>query len=216
MNTRVWAAGVIVAMVSIGGCSRTPAEIDARFESSDNPDIFGTLIDDRGDFEFNRDPETGNIQRVVADDGTIIPPTDGQDFSISRDDGSSIELEPSGADDVLVVVRGDQVFDDVDIVVDRDAVGDLGGVIRENSGLALASCADNQEFVDGACDLTASLDVPAIAQSIATNIGQRGEVDPAPSAAMVEALLNRYLIVLVDCCLAWDEYRDGGGDACTE
>ncbi len=216
MRMRIVSTGVIAAMVVIGGCSRTPAEIDARFEASENPDIFGTLIDDRGNFEFNRNPETGNIQQVVADDGTITPPTDGQDFSIARDDGSSIQLEPSGADDVLVVVRGDAVFDNVDIVVDRDAVGDLGGVIRENSGVALASCEDNQDFVDGACDLTASLDVAAIAQSIADDIVARGEVDPAPTGAMVKGLLDRHLIVLVNCCLAWDEYRDGGGDACSE
>jgi hypothetical protein len=200
------AAGVICVVVA--GCMR---EFAATFQSSADANTFGTLFDDRGDFTFTRNSETGDLIRAEADAGTIILPTGEQDFGVQRSDGASIELQPAEAEDVLIVVRGDAEFDDIDLTVSRTALGDLANVVRMPAG-ADEFCAGNQDFLDGACDLTNSLDLAAIVVSITADLQMR--MENAPTADQVAALLGRYLGIVSDCCLGWAEYRDNGGDAC--
>ena len=75
----------LLPVLAVGGCG--PIPIDASFQPNADENILGTLVDDRGSFTFNLNPDTGNIQRIDADNGTITPPTDGQDLSVARDTG---------------------------------------------------------------------------------------------------------------------------------
>lgn len=204
-------AVVVVALIvsSAGGCVQT---FDARFDPSSDGLVFGTLIDDRGSFEFIRDPETGNLQRAEANNGTITFPTDGQDFAVSRDTGGSLTLQPEGNADVLVVVRGDPVLGDVEFQVARESLGELGDVVREAAGTTEDLCGGNQDFLDAACVPINSIDVDELVDMIRADLLERGS-DPPPESAF-RATINRYLSVPIDCCLAWDEFRSNNGDAC--
>lgn len=190
--------------------------IDATFEQSTDENIFGTLIDDRGTFEFNRNPETGNLARVDADNDTIILPTDGQDLRIERDDGSSIEIRPEGASDVLVVLRNDPTAGSVDLQVDRMSLGDLEPLVRPNEDAArfaeqLATCEDNEAFVDTACEVINNADLNEAAMLIADDLAS--QMENAPPQVVVLAILSRSLEPAVRCCLAWEEFR-ASGSAC--
>ena len=101
----------LLPVLLVGGCG--PIPFDAGFQSSADENILGTLVDDRGSFTFNLNPDTGNIQGIDADNGTITPPTDGQDLSIARDTGGNLTVSPEGASDVIVVVRGDPIVGDL-------------------------------------------------------------------------------------------------------
>ncbi len=206
-------AGVL-PLLGIGGCG--PLPFDAFFDSSSDENIFGTLVDDRGSFEFNLSPITGNIQRIEADNATIIPPTDGQDLSVNRIDGGSLTVSPEGASDVIVAIRDDPTVGDLDLQVDRAALGmHLGGLVREASRAIfqdIATCVDNQNFLDGACAAATAIDVDEIVSLISADLESRGT--QPPDATVMRALLVFYLEPFLDCCLAWDEYRSGGGDAC--
>ena len=95
----------LLPVLAVGGCG--PIPFDAGFQPSADENILGTLVDDRGSFTFNLNPDTGNIQSIDADNGTITPPTDGQDLSIARDTGGSLKVSPEGASDVIVEIFGD-------------------------------------------------------------------------------------------------------------
>lgn len=206
-------AGVL-PVLGIGGCG--PIPFDAIFNSSTDANIFGTLVDDRGSFEFILSPVTGNIQRVEADNATITPPTDGQDLSVDRIDGGSLTVSPEGASDVIVAIRNDPTVGDLDLQVDRTALNGLAPLVRANARAILqdlATCTDNQTFLDGACAAAIAVDVDEIVTLITADLESRGE--QPPDAAAMKALLVFYLEPFLDCCLAWDEYRSGGGDACS-
>ncbi|MCH8965311.1 MAG: hypothetical protein IIB58_10145, partial [Planctomycetes bacterium] len=85
----------LLPVLAVGGCG--PSPFDAGFHPSDDENVLGTLVDDRGSFTFILNPETGNIQRIDAENGTITPPTDGQELSIARDTGGSVTISPEGA-----------------------------------------------------------------------------------------------------------------------
>ncbi len=205
----------VVAAVSLflgaGGCG--PIPIDASFQPSADENILGTLIDDRGSFEFNLNPVTGNIQRIDADNGTITPPTDGQDLSVARDTGGSVTVSPEGASDVIIAVRGDPTFSDRDLQVDRTSLAGLAPLVRANAQNT-ATCEDNQNFLDGACTAANAIDLDEIVNLIRADLESRGQT--VPLAQGMRALLAFYLEPFLDCCLAWDEYRSGGGDACAQ
>ncbi len=199
-------------VLAVGGCS--PIPFDADFSPSADENVLGTLVDDRGSFTFNLNPDTGNVQRIDADNGTITPPTDGQDLSVARDTGGSITVSPEGASDVIVAVRGDPtVGEDIVLTVARDALGGLAPLVRANAQ-ATATCADNQEFLDTACSAANAIDIDEVVSLIRADLESRGQ--EAPAAVALRALLVFYLEPFLDCCLAWDEYRSGGGDACAE
>ncbi len=200
-----------VPVLVVGGCG--PIPFDAGFSPSADENILGTLVDDRGSFTFNLNPDTGNVQRIDADNGTITPPTDGQDLSIARDTGGSLTVSPEGASDVIVAVRGDPIIGDLDLQVDRTSLGGLAPLVRANAQNT-ATCADNQEFLDGACTVANAIDVDEIVSLIRADLESREQ--EAPAAEGLRALLVFYLEPFLDCCLAWDEYRSGGGDACAE
>lgn len=200
-----------VPVLAVGGCS--DIVIDADFTASADENVLGTLVDDRGSFTFNLNPDTGNIQRIDADNGTITPPTDGQDLSIARDTGGSVTVSPEGASDVIIAVRGDPIVGDLDLQVDRTSLDGLAPLVRANAQNT-ATCADNQVFLDGACTAANAIDIDEMVTLIRADLESRGQ-DP-PAAAVMEALLEFYLEPLIDCCLAWDEFRDGGGTVCTE
>jgi hypothetical protein len=191
----------VLALTTMAGNCQSPA----RFEPGTDDSVFGTLIDDRGNFEFNRD-DAGNIVRVDATGGVINLADATQDLLIERDDGSSIELEPSGESDVLIVVRGDPTVEDIDLLVSRDSLGDnLGALVRSNSGAA-GLCAQNRDSLDGGCGVILGVDLPTVVADVRADLMQRGE-DP-PSAELLTEVLLRYLILPVDCCLAWEELRE--------
>ncbi len=200
-----------VPVLAVGGCS--PIPIDAAFSASADENIMGTLVDDRGSFTFNLNPDTGNVQRIDADNGTITPPTDGQDLSIARDTGGSLTVSPEGASEVIVAVRGDPIIGDLDLQVDRTSLGGLAPLVRANAQ-STATCADNQNFLDGACTAANAIDVDEIVSLIRADLESRGQ--EAPPAELLRVRLVFYLEPFLDCCLAWDEYRSGGGDACSE
>ena len=202
-------AFVSASVLAVGGCG--PIAIDAAFSASADENILGTLTDDRGSFTFNLNPDTGNIQRVDADNGTITPPTDGQDLSIARNTGGSLTVSPEGASDVIVAVRGDPIIGDLDLQVERISLGGLAPLVRANAQ-ATATCADNQNFLDGACAATNAIDIDEVVSLIRADLESRGQ--DVPTAEPFRALLVFYLEPFLDCCLAWDEYRSGGGDAC--
>ena len=197
--------------MGVAGCG--PIPIDATFQPSTDENILGTLIDDLGSFEFNLNPVTGNIQRIDADNGTITPPTDGQDFSVARDTGGSVTLSPEGAADVIIAVRGDPTVGDLILRVDRVSLNGLAPLVRANAQNT-ATCADNQNFLDGACTAANGIDIDEIVTLIRADLESRGQ--DVPSADGMRALLVFYLEPFLDCCLAWEEYRSGGGDACAE
>ncbi len=205
-------AGLVGLMgMTTGGCG--PTVLSAAFQESSDPNIFGTLIDDRGTFEFNLNPKTGNLERVDADDGTIFFPTDGQEFSVARPDGSSVTTTPDGDNEVIIAVRGDPLVGSTDLRVDRESLGGISDLIpNARVSRQLATCEENQNLLDTACSVVTQLDLSAISQLIQADLERRG--GPSLPAASIELLLTRYLSVVVDCCLAWQEYRDGGGDAC--
>jgi hypothetical protein len=202
---------VVLALVwASSGCG---GEFDATFEPGDAAGVFGTLIDDRGEFEFLRNPDTGNIQSVESEEGTLFPPTDGQDLSVERATGGSVTLSPVGENDVLVAVRNDEVIGSTDLSVPRSALGGLGELVPpEAPRLALqddAICMSNQGFVDAACSVSLDLD------EIADGIHDALPAEAAPPTLIIRALLGRYLdSIVIDCCLAWNEFRDNEGDAC--
>ncbi len=200
-----------VPVLAVGGCG--PIPIDASFQANADENIFGTLVDDRGSFTFNLNPDTGNVQRIDADNGTITPPTDGQDLSIARDIGGSVTFSPEGASDVIIALRGIPSVDDLDLQVDRTSLGGLAPLVRANAQ-STATCTENQEFLDGACTAANAIDVDEIVSLIRADLESRGQ--EAPVAEGLRALLVFYLEPFLDCCLAWDEYRTGGGDACSE
>ena len=205
-------SGIFLACC-VAGCG----EFDARFEDSSDGNTFGTLIDDRGNFTFVRDPDSGEVIRADANNVTITFPTAGQDFGVERDDGGSVEISPTGENDVLIAVRGDPTVGDLDLQVSRDALGALAGVVRENAATkrmcwqADETCDANQAFLDGACDVVNGADVNAIAEMIQADLEAGGEVSFSVSA--ISNLLSFYLELPVDCCLAWGEFRNAG-DAC--
>ena len=201
----------LLPVLLVGGCG--PIPFDAGFQPSADENILGTLVDDRGSFTFNLNPDTGNIQRIDADNGTITPPTDGQDLSIARDTGGSLTVSPEGASDVIVVVRGDPIVGDLDLQVDRTSLSGLAPLVRANAQ-ATATCADNQGFLDDTCTTANAIDVDEIVSLIRADLESRGQDVPASDA--FRALLVFYLEPFLDCCLAWVEYRNGGGDACSE
>ncbi len=201
----------LLPVLAGGGCG--PIPFDASFSPSADENTLGTLIDDRGSFTFVLNPDTGNVQRVDADNGTITPPTDGQDLSVARDTGGSLTVTPEGASEVIVAVRGDPIVGDLDLQVDRVSLGGLAPLVRANAQ-ATATCADNQEFLDGACTVANAIDLDEIVTLIRADLELRGQ-DP-PTAEALRARLVFYLEPFLDCCLAWDEYRTGGGDACAE
>ena len=198
----------LLPVLAVGGCG-----IDASFQPSADEDTLGTLVDDRGSFTFNLNPDTGNVQRIDADNGTITPPTDGQDLSVARDTGGSLTVSPEGASDVIIAVRGDPTVGDLDLRVDRTSLGGLAPLVRTNAQ-STATCEDNQNFLDDTCYVVNALDVDEIVSLIRADLESRGE--EVPAAIGLRAVLVFYLDPLVDCCLAWDEFRLGGGDACTE
>ena len=198
----------LLPVLAVGGCG-----IDASFQPSADEDTLGTLVDDRGSFTFNLNPDTGNVQRIDADNGTITPPTDGQDLSIARDTGGSLTVSPEGASDVIVAVRGDPIIGDLDLQVDRTSLGGLAPLVRANAQNT-ATCADNQEFLDGACTVANAIDVDEIVSLIRADLESRGQEGLV--AELLRSRLVFYLGPLLDCCLAWDEYRSSGGDACAE
>ena len=203
------------AMLSnIGGCG--PVPFDAFFEQSSDENIFGTLVDDRGSFEFNLNPVTGNIQRIDADNGTITPPTDGQDLSVDRIDGGSLTVSPEGASDVIVAIRGDATFGDLDVQVARDSLDGLAPLVRANARAILqerATCEDNQEFLKGVCSAAGAIDVDEIVTLVREDL--EGQGSEPPPAAVLRTLLVFYLEPFLDCCLAWEEFRNAGGEACS-
>ena len=201
----------LLPVLAVGGCS--PIPFDAGFQPSADENVLGTLVDDRGSFTFNLNPETGNIQRIDADNGTITPPTDGQDLSIARNTGGSLTVSPEGASDVIVAVRGDPIVGDLDLQVDRTSLSGLAPLVRANAQ-ATATCADNQGFLDDTCTTANAIDVDEIVSLIRADLESRGQDVPASDA--FRALLVFYLEPFLDCCLAWVEYRNGGGDACAE
>ncbi len=201
----------LLPVLAVGGCGPTP--FDAGFQPSPDENILGTLVDDRGSFTFNLNPVTGNIERIDADNGTITPPTDGQDLSIARDTGGSVKVSPTGASDVIIAVRGDPIIDDLDLQVDRTSLGGLAPLVRANAQNT-ATCAENQDFLDGVCTAANAIDVDEIVSLIRADLESRGR--EAPAAEGLRDLLVFYLEPLLDCCLAWDEFRAGGGTACTE
>ncbi|MCH8853312.1 MAG: hypothetical protein IID41_11780 [Planctomycetes bacterium] len=201
----------LLPVLAVGGCS--PIPFDASFRPSADENVLGTLVDDRGSFTFNLNPETGNIQRIDADNGTITPPTDGQDLSIARDTAGKLTVTPEGASEVIVVVRGDPIVGDLELQVDRTSLGGLAPLVRANAQNT-ASCADNQEFLDDVCLVTNAIDVDEIVSLIRADLELRGQ--EVPAAEGLRDLLVFYLEPLLDCCLAWDEFREGGGTACTE
>ncbi len=204
-------AFAILPVLGAGGCS--PIPFDAGFSPSADDNVMGTLVDDRGSFTFILNPETGNIQRIDADNGTITPPTDGQDLSVARDTGGSLTVSPEGASDVIVAVRGDPIVGDLDLQVDRTSLSGLAPLVRANAQ-ATATCADNQGFLDDTCTTANAIDVDEIVSLIRADLESRGQDVPASDA--FRALLVFYLEPFLDCCLAWVEYRNGGGDACAE
>ena len=201
----------LLPVLAVGGCG--PIPFDAGFQPSADENILGTLVDDRGSFTFNLNPDTGNIQSIDADNGTITPPTDGQDLSIARDTGGNLTVSPEGASDVIVVVRGDPIVGDLELQVDRVSLGGLAPLVRANAQ-ATATCADNQGFLDDTCTTANAIDVDEIVSLIRADLESRGQ--EAPAAEVLRSRLVFYLEPLLDCCLAWDEYRSGGGDACAE
>ncbi|MCZ6651785.1 MAG: hypothetical protein O7D91_02025 [Planctomycetota bacterium] len=201
----------LLPVLLVGGCG--PIPFDAGFQPSADDNVLGTLVDDRGSFTFNLNPDTGNIQSIDADNGTITPPTDGQDLSIARDTGGSLTVSPEGASDVIVAVRGDPIVGDLDLQVDRTSLSGLALLVRANAQ-ATATCADNQGFLDDTCTTANAIDVDEIVSLIRADLELRGQDVPASDA--FRALLVFYLEPFLDCCLAWDEYRSGGGDACAE
>ncbi len=201
----------LLPVLAVGGCGPTP--FDAGFQPSPNENILGTLVDDLGSFTFNLNPDTGNIQRIDADNGTITPPTDGQDLSVARETGGSLTVSPEGASDVIVAVRGDPIIGDLDLQVDRTSLGGLAPLVRANAQ-ATATCADNQNFLDTACTAANAIDIDEIVSLIRAELESRGQ--EAPAAEALRALLVFYLEPFLDCCLAWEEFRSGGGDACAE
>ena len=62
----------LLPVLLVGGCG--PIPFDAGFQPSADENILGTLVDDRGSFTFNLNPDTGNIQRIDADNG-LLPGT---------------------------------------------------------------------------------------------------------------------------------------------
>ena len=115
-------ACALLPVLGAGGCG--PIPFDASFSPSADDNVLGTLVDDRGSFTFNLNPETGNIQRIDADNGTITPPTDGQDLSVARDTGGMLMVSPEGASDVIVAIRNDPLIAE-DIVLTFTVVGYL-------------------------------------------------------------------------------------------
>ncbi len=201
-----------VPVLAVGGCGAIP--FDAGFQPSADENIMGTLVDDRGSFTFNLNPETGNIQRIDADNGTITPPTDGQDLSIARDTGGKLTISPEGASDVIVAIRDDPMIgEDIVLTVARDTLDGLEPLIRQNAQ-AKTTCAGVEAFLIEVCTQAREIDVAEIVSLVSADLESRGQ-DP-PAAAVMEALLEFYLAPFIDCCLAWDEFRDGGGTACTE
>ncbi len=201
-----------VPVLAVGGCG--PIPFDASFQPSPDENILGTLVDDRGSFTFNLNPDTGNIQRIDADNGTITPPTDGQDFSVDRVDGGSLTVSPEGASDVIVAIRNDPfIGEDIVLTVARETLDGLEPLVRQNTQ-AKSTCADVEAFLIGACVQAREIDVAEIVRRVSDDLESRGQ-DP-PVAAVMEALLEFYLEPFIDCCLAWDEFRDGGGTACAE
>jgi len=201
-----------VPVLVVGGCG--PIPFDAGFSPSADENVLGTLVDDRGSFTFNLNPDTGNVQRIDADNGTITPPTDGQDLSIARDTGGKLTISPEGASDVIVAIRDDPMIgEDIVLTVARDTLGGLAPLVRANAQ-ARATCTDNQDFLDGACTVANAIDVDEIVSLIRADLESREQ--EAPAAEGLRALLVFYLEPFLDCCLAWDEYRSGGGDACAE
>jgi hypothetical protein len=196
-------------VLTAGGCS--PIPFAAGFQPSADPNTLGTLIDDRGSFTFNLNPATGNIQNVDAVNGTITPPTDGQDLSVARDTGGNVTVSPDGASEVIVAVRGDPIVGDLDLRVDRTSLGGLAPLVRANAQ-TLATCAETQTFLDGACTAANAIDVDEIVTLIRADLESRGQ--SAPAAEGLRAILVFYLQPFLDCCLSWEEYRSGGGDAC--
>ena len=204
-------AFAFLPVLGAGGCS--PIPFDAGFSPSADDNVMGTLVDDRGSFTFNLNSETGNIQRIDADNGTITPPTDGQDLSVARDTGGSLTVSPEGASDVIVAVRGDPIIGDLDLQVDRTSLGGLAPLVRANAQ-ATATCVDNQDFLDGACAAANAIDIDDIVSLIRAELESRGQ--EAPAAELLRPLLVFYLEPFLDCCLAWEEFRTGDGDACAE
>lgn len=205
-------AACLITTLSLFAAGCAP-EFDATFDPGADATTFGTLIDDRGTFEFILNPATGNIQRVETDEGTLIAPTDGQDLSVERANGSSVTLSPTGESDVLVAIRNDEVAGSTELSVPREALGDLGLLVRPNAARIvlqdIAACQENQEYLDGACEVTNSLDLDEIAQSIHDALESRGQTPPPTS--IILGLLERYLgPIVIDCCLAWDEFRSDG------
>ncbi|MCH8912519.1 MAG: hypothetical protein IIA33_03015, partial [Planctomycetes bacterium] len=114
----------LLPVLAVGGCG--PIPFDAGFQPSADENILGTLVDDRGSFTFNLNPDTGNIQSIDADNGTITPPTDGQDFSVDRVDGGSLTVSPQDASDVLVAIRDDPTIgEDIVLTVARETLAGL-------------------------------------------------------------------------------------------
>ncbi len=201
-----------VPVLAVGGCS--PIPFDADFQPSADDNVLGTLVDDRGSFTFNLNPDTGNVQRIDADDGTITPPTDGQELSIARDTGGTVTVSPVGASDVIVAIRDDPTIgEDIVLTVARDTLDGLEPLVRQNAQ-AKTTCEGVEAFLVEACTQAREIDVADIVSLVSADLESRGQ-DP-PAAAVMEALLEFYLEPFIDCCLAWDEFRDGGGTVCTD
>ena len=202
----------LLPVLAVGGCS--PIPFDASFRPSADENVLGTLVDDRGSFTFNLNPETGNIQRIDADNGTITPPTDGQDLSIARDTGGSLTVSPEGASDVIVAIRDDPTIgEDIVLTVARETLAGLEPLVRQNAQ-AKTTCDGVEDFLDQVCTQAREIDVAEIVSLVSADLELRGQ-DP-PATAVMEALFEFYLEPFIDCCLAWDEFREGGGTACTE
>ncbi|MCH8964950.1 MAG: hypothetical protein IIB58_08325, partial [Planctomycetes bacterium] len=162
----------------------------------------------------NLNPDTGNVQSIDAENGTIIPPTDGQDFSVDRIDSGSLTVSPQDASDVLVAIRDDPTIgEDIVLTVARETLAGLEPLVRQNAQ-AKTTCDGVEDFLDQVCTQAREIDVAEIVSLVSADLELRGQ-DP-PATAVMEALFEFYLEPFIDCCLAWDEFREGGGTACTE
>jgi hypothetical protein len=221
MNShRIFLGGIACAILCVTGCG--PAEEEAQF-SVGSGDTFGTLTDDRGDFTF-RTGAGGAIESIDVDatsnTGTITLPdtSDGTNFAIARDAGGEIEFTPGG-DQMLIAVRDDPTLTslgigDATFVVTRDQLGPFDSVLsaritRTASGL---ECTPSRDFLDDICEVVGTVTIDSLADSIEAELLAQ-DVTTVPRSLIVD-LLNRYMTLLIDCCDAWLEYRDNGGDPC--